>query len=136
MKIYLAARYSNRVLMQHIARALKSCGHVVTSRWHGVEMQSIESHRWDGTDRARAELLAQEDAEDIEAADVLVLFTPPGRRGGCNVEYGIAAGLGKWLYIVGPAQNVFHARAIRFDDWREMVNALPIDPFKVGRAGV
>lgn len=123
MKIYLAARFSLRPLMQEVAAALRGRGHEVTSRWIDTD------HRWDGEDRERASLLAQEDAEDIDEADALVLFTPPGRRGGCNCEFGIAAGLGKWLYVVGPRQNVFHAHAIAFDTWDEMVDALPLDPF-------
>jgi nucleoside 2-deoxyribosyltransferase len=129
VKIYLAARYSAREEMQTLARVLVSVGHTITSRWHNDEKETgVPGHRWDGQDRERAALLAEEDIADIKAADTLILFTPPGRRGGCNVEFGIAEALGKLLYVVGPRQNVFHSLALQVDSQWDLVNVLRIDP--------
>jgi nucleoside 2-deoxyribosyltransferase len=55
--------------------------------------------------------LASEDLQDLNRADALVLFTPAGRRGGCEVEFGIALALGKTLFIIGEPVNLFHYRA-------------------------
>jgi hypothetical protein len=103
VKVYLAARYDRALEMCRVALLLQEAGHEVTSRW-------IKGH--DSTDPAVLARFAQEDIEDVAAADVLMLFTEPniqGTRGGRHVEFGIALALGKRIVLVGVnnAKNIF-----------------------------
>ena len=122
---YLAARYSRREELCAYKGALESRGHRVPARWllgehqvHGLEAaRAVES---DGpVPAAQARLFAEDDIEDVLAADVMVNFTEAPRhgatRGGRHVEYGVALGLRRagygrhQIYVVGPLENVFHA---------------------------
>lgn len=55
---------------------------------------------------------AQEDWDDLLAADIVVSFTEEPRgtnsRGGRHVEFGAGLALGKRAHVVGPRENVFH----------------------------
>lgn len=81
-KVYLAARYTRRLELVEYARQLERLGYTVTSRWLAGE------HQWDGmaveTAQAyeeRGEIpplawrFAQDDLEDVTAADLLIAFT-------------------------------------------------------------
>lgn len=77
MKNYLASRYDRREEMLKYAAELERDGHTITSRWiHGHEVpdelpveESLRLHQQ----------YAQEDLDDIAAADTFVLFSdPPG----------------------------------------------------------
>lgn len=109
MKIYLAARYSRKDEMREYADRLQRADHHVTSRWVEVK-HNVEDI--DG-DRELASRYASEDAEDLVAADAVVVFTEPPRkeltRGGRHVEFGMALALQKRLFVVGPIENVFYA---------------------------
>ena len=60
-----------------------------------------------------AALIAVEAFEDLRNADVVVAFTEPPRssnsRGGHHVEFGMALAWEKWILVVGPRENAFHA---------------------------
>ncbi|MGC9156287.1 MAG: hypothetical protein ACP5HZ_11660 [Ferrimicrobium sp.] len=61
---------------------------------------------------------------DLTSADAIVAFTETQRtptRGGRHVEFGIAIGMGKQLFIVGPLENLFYVLAedTQFDDFDE-----------------
>lgn len=128
--IYLAGRYSRRAELQGYAEALAASDvGRVQARW------LTEDHEWDGNEDqlALARRLAWDDLRDLEAADLVIVFTeapaPGGRnRGGRHVEYGMA--LNVWLrglvrlYIVGPAENVFHSLVPRYDRWDELLAKL------------
>jgi len=122
---YLAGRYSRREELCGYKADLEARGHRVPARWllgehqvHGLEAaRAIED---DGPVPAeQAVLFAEDDIDDLLAADVLVNFTEAPRsvasRGGRMVEFGVALGLRRVgqgrheLYIVGPLENVFHA---------------------------
>jgi nucleoside 2-deoxyribosyltransferase len=103
MKVYLAARYSRMEEMRVHAERLKASGIEVTSRW------ILGLH-----DKAPPALCASDDIEDIRSADAVVVFADdPGHitgrpsRGGKHVEFGLALGLGKPIYLVGRPENVF-----------------------------
>jgi hypothetical protein len=53
-----------------------------------------------------------EDLQDVVGCDLLVAFSETPRsnasRGGRHVEFGIAMGLSKKLYVIGPRENIFH----------------------------
>jgi hypothetical protein len=112
-RIYLAARYSRNAEMRDCARQLEELGYVVTSRW-------IHKHGGSPEESLGAEELthspeeglpfALADLEDIEYADILILFTEEngGGKGGRHTEFGYALARRKRIIIVGPRENVFH----------------------------
>lgn len=112
MLIYLAARYSRHVELQAYAADLVAAGHIVTSRW----ILGDHELRSDGQSDADewAVRWAQEDWDDLMAADAVISFTEaPGlvvgrARGGRHVEFGAALAVGKRCVIVGHRENVFH----------------------------
>jgi nucleoside 2-deoxyribosyltransferase len=110
MKVYLAAKYSMKEDMQHVAAIFKSKGIGITSSWLN-EPHSPSSTLAD-VDVKHLRKFALQDIEDIKAADAVVLFSIdpliPTVRGGRHVETGIAIALGKPLFIIGPEENVFH----------------------------
>lgn len=127
MRIYLAARYSRREEMCVYRTSLEAMGHTVTSRWlngahqiddTGVPIGDHGEHRieCDGSADVRGADLrlkfAQEDVDDVVAADAVISFTEKprstGNRGGRHVEFGIALALGKRLLVVGHRENLFH----------------------------
>lgn len=112
MLVYLAARYSRHPEMKKYADMLAQAGHVVTGRWilgdHELRSEGhSDADEW-------AVRWAQEDLDDLLAAEVVVSFTEgpgdvPGRaRGGRHVEFGVALAAGKALVVVGYRENVFH----------------------------
>ena len=110
MKVYLAARYSKNAEMREFAAYLLAGGYAteITSRWISGSHE-IGDHP---TDEARRRL-AQEDLDDLKAADVVIAFSEVPRtmnnaRGGRHVEFGLAIALGKRIIVVGPKENVFH----------------------------
>jgi nucleoside 2-deoxyribosyltransferase len=110
MKVYLAAQYYRRDAMRGFAYMLKDIGIEVTSSWLR-ERADVNS---DLSDNSHEFLRrhARNDIADIEAADVLILFTVdpilPTKRGGRHVELGYALALGKKIIICGPRENIFH----------------------------
>lgn len=156
--IYLAARYSRRDEMKRCRDELVANGHYVTSRWIDLAdtpgWMSFEDvvpedlwydpakHGPDDSGHAapryRADI-AKADAEDVMRADVTILFTPAGTRGGCHVEFGIQMArmvatqgmpdrLGDRyrLIVCGPRQNIFHnhSQVEVFGTWPETLKAL------------
>lgn len=113
MKIYLAARYSRNAEMAMKAAALEGLGHEVTARWIRGNHQIADEQLNDGeTEATLGARYAQEDLQDIDAAEIAVFFTEQPRttssRGGRHVEFGAALMMGKRCIIVGPRENVFH----------------------------
>lgn len=115
MKFYLAARYGRRSELQVYRQELMGFGHEVNARW------LVNDHA-EGTDPAVNNQLAEEDIEDLLAADTFVAFTEkpdsPYNRGGRHVELGMAMSHARraWPYqdhgprqviIVGPRENIF-----------------------------
>ncbi len=119
MKIYLASRYSRRLEMCELKCRLESLGHTVTSRWllgghqwNGDAKETIDQYESGGMP-VMAVRCAQDDINDIRAADTVIAFPDPPRepstsRGGMHVELGFALGLGKRVIVCGIRQNFFH----------------------------
>jgi len=112
MKIYIAARFSRRPECNALAHKLIAKGHIITSRWvkpdsdhvapTGLSKQAADKER---------QRFALEDLEDVLACDGMVSLMEEPRnnsRGGRHVEFGIAVGLEKALFIIGPRETVFH----------------------------
>lgn len=111
MKIYLASRYSRRDELSAYAAVLKDLGQTVTSRWLDGHHEIIKEMR-DEYAYLERQRFAQEDWEDLMAADVCINFTEPPRsehsRGGRHVEFGGALAAKKRCIVIGFRENVFH----------------------------
>lgn len=112
MKIYIAARFSRRPECNALAHQLKALGHTITSRWvkpdsdhvmpTGLSQQAADAERM---------RFAVEDEQDVWACDAMVSLMEEPRnnsRGGRHVEFGMALGLMKRMFIIGPRETVFH----------------------------
>lgn len=125
MKIYMAARYSRREELCGYADELRQMGYEITSRWlagnHQIDDQGISVE----AGRVERERFAFEDFRDLVIADVCISFTESPRstnsRGGRHVEFGIALGSGKPVFVVGHRENVFHCLSLVkfFAQWDE-----------------
>lgn len=154
MKIYLAARYSRREELCAYREQLIVLGHSVQARWLNGEHQLANDGTpigengvalVEGTLRSgeilpekemseRAALLrqrfAQDDWEDVNAAELVISFTEPPRskanRGGRHVEYGIALANKARVIVVGYRENIFHwlPQVEFFETWERAVMAL------------
>lgn len=109
LAVYLAARFSRRDELAGYADELEAMGIHCTSRWLRGQ------HEWLYRDHEMppnvARDFAVEDMDDIDAADVFVLFPEGGStRGGMHWEAGYAYGRGDaLLLIVGPrTDNIFY----------------------------
>lgn len=136
MNIYLAARYSRREELCEYRDQLIKIGHNVQARWLNGEHQLANDGTpigengealVEGTLRSGEKLseheqsehaarlrqqFAQDDWEDVNAAELVISFTEPPRskanRGGRHVEYGIALARGVRVIVVGYRENIFH----------------------------
>lgn len=118
--IYLAARYSRNPEMREYADELRALGYRVVSRWIHQHGGSLEESLKGPELTADPELglpFANADLEDIEFADILILFTElnGGGKGGRHTEFGYAVARRKRIIIVGPRENVFHT--LPFIQW-------------------
>lgn len=125
MKVYLAARYSRREELCTYREWLQTVGFTVTSRWLNGEHQisdsglalgssaehAIEGDSDDAETVALRKRFANEDWNDLKAADIVVAFTESPRtgpsRGGRHVELGAALAWGQDVLVVGYRENVF-----------------------------
>lgn len=112
MRIYLASRYSRFKEMQGYRAELERFGHVVTSRWINGDHQIDDAGLSVQAKEAERVRFAQEDTDDLLAADCVISFTGAPRsansRGGRHVEFGMAYARGKKVVVVGHRENVFH----------------------------
>lgn len=143
MQIYLASRYSRREELCGYRIQLAKIGFIVQARWidggHQLSDRGIligdsgealvESG--DGSENAKLRAkFAQDDWEDVTNADIVINFTEPPRsnasRGGRHVEYGIALGMGKPVYVVGYRENIFHwlPKVAFFETFDEVLQVL------------
>jgi hypothetical protein len=140
-QFYLASRYSRREELcryrSQLNHIFKAIGWKVQARWLDGE------HQWDGkmlevanayeggADQIPPEAarFAEDDWEDVLAADIVINFTEQPRspngfgRGGRHVEYGIALGMGKQVIVVGHRENIFHLLpVVQFvPDWGDCI---------------
>jgi hypothetical protein len=106
-KYYLAALGSRAEEMRGYKAQLEAQGHRVTSTWH--DQLDYVPGTIDYED-VGAYYEAQRDLAQVAWADALILFTEPrGSKlpgGGRFVEFGIAVGMKRKTYIVGPVENL------------------------------
>lgn len=132
MKIYLAARFSKRHVLQGWAEALEQSGHEIVSRWSKVgndhKLPPGLSERANDLERER---FAKEDLEDIDACDCIISLMEEARsnsRGGRHVEFGYGLALRKLMVIVGDRETVFHhiPTVIHYETADEMLHAFSV----------
>lgn len=130
MKIYLAGRYSRREELCACALDLDAMGHTVTSRWLAGDHQIDDAGLSVEAKAAERERFATEDFANVMSADMVISFTETPRgtnsRGGRHVEFGIALGTMKRVWIVGPRENVFHCLedVRQLDTWEDALRQL------------
>ena len=130
LKIYLASRYSRFPEMQQYAKNLDALGHRVTSRWI-LGDHDLRAHGQSEAPHYMA-LWAQEDWEDLVAAETVISFTEGPRevlgraRGGRHVEFGMALALQKRCIIISFREHVFHwlPHVERYETWTDALIAL------------
>jgi len=128
LKIYLAARYSEKEDISAQALLFRANGIEVTSTWleerHHPDTQMSEVSRDDLT------CYAKSDIDDILRADWFVFHsvepTIPTVRGGRHVEFGYALAMSKHILVVGPEENIFHHLPTikHVNDWESALNFL------------
>lgn len=114
--VYLAGRYARRAELARYADDLDTLGYNVQCRWLAEEQSD---------DPAYYPEAAKECVDDLDAANILIVFTePPGSghfSGGRHVATGFALSQGKAIFLVGPRENIFHhlddAHIFPYPDW-------------------
>jgi hypothetical protein len=109
MNVYIAGMYSQKEELAVVAEELLALGIGCTSRWL-TEPHPPNTGLGELTEEQIRQYAIQ-DILDIEASDAVVFFAQDPetltKRGGRHVEFGYALGK-KPIYVVGPAENVFH----------------------------
>lgn len=122
-QVYLAARYSRRLELCAYKAKLEEHNYTVQARWldgshqitnEGMPVGENGIALVEGEDPGAAKLrskFATDDFDDVTTCDICIAFTEPPRsntsRGGRHVELGIALGLEKTVYVIGPRENIF-----------------------------
>ena len=98
-KLYIASRFRNKKLIQGLIRAFPPHYEVV-STWHNLADSEDGTH----TEAAHRDLL------EIRKCDAVLVVTHDCELvpGGMHFEAGYAYGLGKEVYFLGPAVNIFY----------------------------
>ena len=130
MKVYLAGPYQYKEAISKCAAQLREVGIGVTSSWL-EEPHEPETQLHELTD-AMHEMYATRDLNDIEDADIFVLFAVPADstpipRAGRHVEFGYALGEGMPIYVVGKEhENIFHylSEIVHIETWEETLATL------------
>ena len=126
MKIYIAAKLSDRSRLHDVRKKLWEAGHEVVSTWidEGRDYAS-------GFGGNKAAKIGLRDLCQISSADLLILDTLSPLNmdggGGREFEYGFAIGQFQYKLVwrVGPIKNAFHAMADQeFNSWEEALKCL------------
>lgn len=120
MKLYIASHSQEEA--KAVAKLCQDAGHTITSRW--LEEDFTKAHNYTEADNFE---IADNDADDVGAADALVLLASPRRiPGGKFVEVGIALGQLKPVFILGHLENMmmYHHLTLRFDSAEDFLKAI------------
>lgn len=92
MKIYVAAKWEDKVRAHQLMTFLSTCGHHITYDWTGCEQFSAEQ--------------ASLDKQGVMEADALVLLATTGYiLQGALVEFGMALARGIPTYLIGTGAD-------------------------------
>jgi nucleoside 2-deoxyribosyltransferase len=98
MKFYVASSLNNSEAVRTVSAKLKSKGFIHTYDW-------TQNERSLTIDQLRE--IGQKEKEAIIEADVVVVLLPAGK--GSHIEFGIALGLGKKIYLYSLNEEVNNA---------------------------
>lgn len=129
-RIYLASRYTRIAEMQGYRDELRERGYLITSRWVEGEHKMTEAPDYQQS-HAQRQSFAQDDYDDLQAADWVISFTeeprtPGATRGGRHVECGLGLAWGKRTTVIGHRENVFHylPQVEFFETWHQFARTL------------
>ena len=121
MYLYIAGQ--NREEANEVADAcMGRNGHIITSRWISKPFNRTHDHTI-----PERNIIAQEDFDDVTAADAVVLISCEHRiPSGKFVEVGIALGQNKPIYVIGHRENMlmWHPSVEQFDNIDEFLGAV------------
>ena len=124
MRVYLGGPYAWKDRISKCAEEARAAGIEITSGW--LEEPHKPDTQLADLDEQTHELYANRDLEDIDRADVFVLFAVPATdtpipRAGRHVEFGYALHARIPIYVVGNAkENIFHhlpGRVKHVENW-------------------
>lgn len=126
--LYLAAGYDQKERMREYREKLQATGDIIiTSRWLDEAEEKPLQDPEISKDPETAMRYGEMDFEDIDKAEVFVMFTDsPSTSGGRHTELGYAIARCKVVIIVGPQENVFQAysTAIHLATFEELTQFL------------
>lgn len=113
LKVYVASRWDDRDKAMEIKAQLEGAGLICTSTWLTPhDEQSMNALAAEGDMVSKARQRAVKDCEDINAADVYLVYSPKESHrngtGGKHVELGYALAQGKASVVIGDRENIFH----------------------------
>ena len=130
-RVYLSGQFEDAALLRRVRDDLTRNGFVITSRWlNGDSLEPATASAGEQGAAARLVSIASQDLEDIDSADVIVVFNPDVARaigrGGRHVETGYALARAKPVILVGVRSNVFHwlPDVVLIDGWEELIDTL------------
>ncbi|MDF2065600.1 nucleoside 2-deoxyribosyltransferase [Bacillus sp. Cr_A10] len=95
MKFYIASSFQNIESVKYVSEVLKNKGYIHTYDWTKNERAlSIE----------KLQAIGQEEKNGVMNADILVVLLPAGK--GSHIEFGIALGQGKKVFLYSPNDDV------------------------------
>lgn len=98
MKVYTAASWAIRDKIRAATRDLTAAGFSPTARWVTGHDKFVNPHHF----------YAREDLEDVDSADLVLVFTEaPSTTGGLHVETGYALAKRKIVVVIGERTNLF-----------------------------
>lgn len=103
MKIYVAARYSERDKVRAIYNRLESLGHDISHKWTEHEEDWPKDSKGENiysANVAYSRVLVDEDAKGVRNCDVLLLMDTKAGGKGKFIEYGMALALSKPCIVV------------------------------------
>ncbi|HSX31128.1 MAG TPA: hypothetical protein VLE99_04380 [Candidatus Saccharimonadales bacterium] len=110
MKIYVAARFTEKTMVQKLQAQLEASGHTITADW--TQHRNVKPYN---EHPIEAGAYAAEDLEGVLACDIFIYFTNPEVGAGLSAELGAALAshqlTGKpVIHVVGEhiATNTFY----------------------------
>lgn len=96
LKFYIASSFQNKVSVKKMAEFLNLNGFELTYDWtKNDRLKSLKDLRTVGEKEKNA----------VKQSDFFIMMLPAGK--GSHIEYGIALGLGKRIYLYSPNQDIY-----------------------------
>ncbi|RDY72595.1 group-specific protein [Halobacillus trueperi] len=95
VKFYVASSFKNKDHVRYVSEQLRNQGYIHTYDWTVNERASSLKELRE---------IGQKEKEAVMEADVLIVILPAGK--GSHIEYGIALGLGKTIYLYSEDEQV------------------------------